>query len=474
MIKGLSQEELSPQKEIGDYIEIKEETEEKMVEEHVQETETKPKMCKQTARRGVHLHPAKRNLDRKTLWEMKRVENIEEPQDLGRSIVLKNDYEVDLSKSSHEEWLKDNNLAGASSDKENPDSNFVTEIDTTNGEIHKKEVLDVTVCSTLSSMSELDKTQEGLNKSEVCKKQELNETVSSNTFNYTFDDSSHFKESSLFSYSEQDIAEHYANLATSVITCFSAKFKMEERVQHLNKILDLLEQDKEEIIQRKKYKKSCEDKEAKEYWEKTFGVSKRDDSVNKEEETVKGEAEAAEAKKKEEEAAEHKKKKEEEDRVKAEVEAAEAKKKEEEVAEHQKKKEEEDEVKAEVEAAEPKKKEEEVAECKKKKEEEDRVKAEVEAADAKKKEEEVAEHQKKKEEEDKVKQRWRQQRLKRKKKRWWKIKRKRRRTMKLKQRWRQQRLKRKKKRQQNVKRKRRRRTKLKQIKMILKEKVERL
>ena len=109
-----------------------------MVEEQVQETETKPKMHKQTARRGVRLHPAKRNLDRKTLQEMKRVENIEEPQDLGRSIVLKNDYEVDLSKSSYEEWLKDNNLAGASSDKENPDSDFVTEIDTTNGEIHKK------------------------------------------------------------------------------------------------------------------------------------------------------------------------------------------------------------------------------------------------------------------------------------------------------------------------------------------------
>ena len=49
-------------------------------------------MRKQTARRGVHLHPAKRNLDRKTLQEMKRVENIEEPQDSGRSIVLKNDY----------------------------------------------------------------------------------------------------------------------------------------------------------------------------------------------------------------------------------------------------------------------------------------------------------------------------------------------------------------------------------------------
>ena len=102
-------------------------------------------------------------------------------------------------------------------------------------------MLDVTVCSTLSSTSELDKIQEGLNKSEVHKKQELNETVSSNTFNYTCDDSSHFEKSSIFSYSEQDIAEHYANLATSVIACFSAKFKTEERVKHLNKILHLLE-----------------------------------------------------------------------------------------------------------------------------------------------------------------------------------------------------------------------------------------
>ena len=91
-------------------------------------------------------------------------------------------------------------------------------------------MLDVTVCSTLSSTSELDKIQEGVNKSEVHKKQELNETA---------------------------------------------------------------------------------------YWEKIFGVSKRDDSVNKEEETVKGEVEAAEAKKKEEEVAECKKKKEKEDRVKA-------------------------------------------------------------------------------------------------------------------------------------------------------------
>ena len=70
----------------------------------------------------------------------------------------------------------------------------------------------------------------------------------SDTVNNTLDESSHFEESSLFSYSEDDIAEHYANLATSVITCFSVEFKTEAHVKRLNRILDLLEQDKDEII----------------------------------------------------------------------------------------------------------------------------------------------------------------------------------------------------------------------------------
>ena len=69
---------------------------------------------------------------------MKRIENVDEPDDLGRGIVVKNDYEVDLSKSSCEEWLKDNNLVDASSGKEDvkPYSDVVIEIDTTNGEMH--------------------------------------------------------------------------------------------------------------------------------------------------------------------------------------------------------------------------------------------------------------------------------------------------------------------------------------------------
>ena len=112
-----------------------------------------------------------------------------------------------------------------------------------------------------------------MSNSEVCKKEQENETVCSETVSYTFDDSSHLEESNLFSYSEENIAEHYANLATSVITCSSAKFKLEEQVKLLNKILDLLEQDKEEIIQRKKYK-SCEDQLQKKIGEKLLGFLK--------------------------------------------------------------------------------------------------------------------------------------------------------------------------------------------------------
>ena len=68
MIKGLSPEELSPEKDNTDVVEIKDET---------------PKICKQTARRGIPLCGRKSNVDRKTLRELKKTENIEEPHDLG-------------------------------------------------------------------------------------------------------------------------------------------------------------------------------------------------------------------------------------------------------------------------------------------------------------------------------------------------------------------------------------------------------
>ena len=125
MIKGLSPEELSPEKDNTDVVEIKDKT---------------PKVHKQTARRGIPLCGGKRNVDRKTLRELKKTENIEEPDDLGRSVKLKNDYEVDVSNSSHEEWLKEQNLVAASSAKEDitHDNDVIIEIDTSNGEVHKQ------------------------------------------------------------------------------------------------------------------------------------------------------------------------------------------------------------------------------------------------------------------------------------------------------------------------------------------------
>ena len=88
---------------------------------------------------GHSFGSCKKKFRYKTLQELKRKENIEEPDNSGRSIVVENDYEVDLSKSSYEEWLKDNNFVDASSEKEDvkPASDVVIEIDTTNGEIRK-------------------------------------------------------------------------------------------------------------------------------------------------------------------------------------------------------------------------------------------------------------------------------------------------------------------------------------------------
>ena len=133
MITGLSKDEILPERNKIDVVKIKDET-------PVEKTATKPKLHKQTARRGIPLNMGKRNLDRKTLRELKRNENIEEPDDFEKSVVLKNDYEVDLCKSSHEEWLKDQNLPYGSSGKEDVkhDSDIIIERDTTNGEIRKK------------------------------------------------------------------------------------------------------------------------------------------------------------------------------------------------------------------------------------------------------------------------------------------------------------------------------------------------
>ena len=326
MIRGLSEEQISPKKdstedntpdlEIVDQISDKDDVKPpKQLEDkddveqrkQVEVTATIP-VRKQTVRRGVPLNSAKRNLDRKTLREMKKVENIQEPEDFVQDVVLKNDYEVDVSKSSYEDLLKENKIIAASSEKEEAkeNSNVIIEIDTTNGDIGKKDISDESTVTIKSSKKETTKedkfddtltstmTSIGVQAGAIS----MNESMakSTETVNYSLDTSSHLEENSLFSFSEEEIGEHYSNLATSVIACFSAEFKTEERVDHLNKILELLEQDKDEIIRRKKQKRICEDKEAKENWERTFGHAKILEKKKEEQEQLE-----AERKKKEEE-----------------------------------------------------------------------------------------------------------------------------------------------------------------------------
>ena len=345
MIRGLSEEQISPKKdstedntpdlEIVDQISDKDDVKPpKQLEDkddveqrkQVEVTATIP-VRKQTARRGVLLNPAKRNLDRKTLREMKKVENIQEPEDFVQYVVLKNDYEVDVSKSSYEDWLKENKIIAASSEKEEAkeNSDVIIEIDTTNGDIRKKDISDESTVTIKSSKKETTKedkfdntltstmTSIGVQAGAIS----MNESVakSTETVNYSLDTSSHLEENSLFSFSEEETGEHYSNLATSVIACFSAEFKTEERVDRLNKILKLLEQDKDEIIRRKKQKRICEDKEAKENWERTFGHAKISEKKKEEQERLE-----AECKKKEEEERieTERKKKEEEEKIEAE------------------------------------------------------------------------------------------------------------------------------------------------------------
>ena len=316
---------------------------------------------------------------------------------------------MDVSKSSYEDWLKENKIIAASSEKEEAkeNSDIIIEIDTTNGDIRKKDISDESTVTIKSSKKETTKedkfddtltstmTSIGVQAGAIS----MNESVakSTETVNYSLDTSSHLEENSLFSFSEEEIGEHYSNLATSVIACFSAEFKTEERVDRLNKILELLEQDKDEIIRRKKQKRICEDKEAKENWERTFGHATILEKKKEEQEQLE-----AERKKKEEEKrieAEHKKK-EEEERIEAEKKEVQERLE----AEHKKKEEQEQ-----LEAERKKKEEEEriEAECKKK-EEEERIEAEkkevqerLEAEHKKKEEQEQleAEHKKKEEEE---------------------------------------------------------------------------
>ena len=84
----------------------------------------KPKFKRvKKARQGKPISNPNRSLDRKTLRDLKRVENIEEPHDFGRKIELKPDYEFDISKSSYEDWLKMEglNISSSASNEQNGD-----------------------------------------------------------------------------------------------------------------------------------------------------------------------------------------------------------------------------------------------------------------------------------------------------------------------------------------------------------------
>ena len=165
--------------------------------------------CVQKARQGKPLSNANRSLDRQTLREMKRVENIEEPEDFGRKIELKQDYEIDISKSSYEDWLKMEglNVSSSSSNEQNGDVS-----------ISKEEESSKSV--ELIDMENMENTENA-----VASEIEVDHKTN------------------LLQFSEDEICEHYANLTMHIIAAFSNEFKSEESVKRLKTILKLLEED---------------------------------------------------------------------------------------------------------------------------------------------------------------------------------------------------------------------------------------
>ena len=178
-------------------------------EEGIEKTD-KPKFKHvQKARRGKPISNANRSLDRKTLRDLKRVENIEELHDFCRKIELKPDYEIDISKLSYEDWLKMEGLNVSSSSEQNGDVS-----------ISKEEESSMSV-----ELIDMENTENAV-ASEI--------EVHSN--------------SNLLQFSEDEICEHYANLAMHIIAAFSNEFKSEEHVERLKTILKLLEEDKDEVL----------------------------------------------------------------------------------------------------------------------------------------------------------------------------------------------------------------------------------
>ena len=114
--------------------------------------------------------------------------------------------------------------------------------------------------------------------------------------------------SNLLQFSEDEICEHYANLAMHIIPAFSNEFKSEERVERLKRILKLLEEDKDEVL---KCKADNDNSEKGDIVEAEHKENERVEAENKETERVEAErkeTERVEAERKETERveAEHK------------------------------------------------------------------------------------------------------------------------------------------------------------------------
>ena len=165
------------------------------------------------------------------------MENIEEADDFGKNksstVELKPDYKINVSSSSYENWLKKHNLVAVSSEKEDNLEPVRSESE------EQKSTEDI--CKIDTSVASEVTVEETVIESSVIN---VDLTIDSNTD--TIKDTS--QQSTLINFSEDEICEHYANLATSVIACFSLEFKLEERVNHLQKILNILEQDKDDVI----------------------------------------------------------------------------------------------------------------------------------------------------------------------------------------------------------------------------------
>ena len=96
----------------------------------------------------------------------------------------------------------------------------------------------------------------------------------------------------LLQFSEDEICDHYANLATHIIAAFSNEFKSEEHVKRLKTILNLLAEDKDEVL---KCKAGTDNNEKGDIVEAEHKEAKRVETEQKETERVEAERKETES-----------------------------------------------------------------------------------------------------------------------------------------------------------------------------------